>query len=35
MILLLIILAGLFILRRDGGDVFGLTSLIWKQVRSW
>ena len=34
MTLLLIILAGLFILRRDGGGVFGLTRLIWNQVRS-
>jgi hypothetical protein len=33
-ILLLIILAGLFIMRRDGGGVLGLTRLIWKQVRS-
>lgn len=34
MILLLIILAGLIVLRRDGGGVLGLTRLIWKQVRS-
>lgn len=30
----MIILAGLWILRRDGGGKVGLTHLIWKQV-SW
>ena len=31
--LLLIIFAGLFVLRRNGGATFGLTRLIWRQVR--
>ena len=33
MILLLIILAGLFVLRRNGGGTFGVARLLWKQVR--
>jgi hypothetical protein len=33
MALLLIILAGLFVLRRNGGGTFGLTRLLWRQVR--
>lgn len=31
--LLLIILAGLLVLRRNGGGEFGLTRLLWRQVR--
>jgi hypothetical protein len=33
MALLLIILAGLFVLRRNGGGTFGLARLLWRQVR--
>ena len=33
MVLLLVILAGLLVMRGRGGGVFGLTRLIWKQVR--
>ena len=33
MALLLVILAGLFVLRRNGGGTFGLTRLLWRQVR--
>jgi hypothetical protein len=33
MVLLLIILAGLLDMRRGDGGAFGLTRLIWKQVR--
>jgi hypothetical protein len=32
-VLLLIILAGLLVMRYRGGGGFGLTRLIWKQVR--
>ncbi|KAF8494672.1 hypothetical protein F5888DRAFT_1635986 [Russula emetica] len=35
MCLLLIILAGLFTLRRNGVGVFGLTRIIWKQGIIW
>jgi hypothetical protein len=33
MALLLIVLAGLFVLRRNGGSTFGLARLLWRQVR--
>jgi hypothetical protein len=33
MALLLIILSGLSVLRRNGGGTFGLTRLLWTQVR--
>ena len=33
MVVLLIILVGLVVMRRRGGGEFGLTRLIWKQVR--
>jgi hypothetical protein len=33
MTLLLIILAGLFTLRLRGAGMFGLTRLLWQQVR--
>lgn len=33
MALLLIILTGLLVLRRRGGGAFGLTRVLWKQVR--
>ena len=33
MALLLIILAGLFVLRRNGGGTFGLARLVWRQVK--
>jgi hypothetical protein len=33
MVLLLIIFASLFVLRRNGGGTFGLTGLLWRQVR--
>ena len=33
MALLLIVLAGLYVLRRNGGGKFGLARLLWKQVR--
>jgi hypothetical protein len=33
LVLLLIILAGLLILRHGGGGMFGLTRLLWNQVR--
>ena len=33
MVLLLIVLAGLLVLRRRVGATFGLTRLVWKQVR--
>ena len=33
MVLLLIVLAGLFTIRRGGGATFGLAHLVWKQVR--
>ncbi len=32
MVLLLIMLAGLLILRRNDGGRFGLSLLLWKQV---
>ncbi len=32
MVLLLIMVVGLFILRRHDGGMFGLTGLLWKQV---
>ena len=33
MALLLIVLVGLFVLRRNVGGAFGLARLLWKQVR--
>ena len=33
--LLLIILTGLLVLRRRGGGTFGLTRILWKQVRQF
>ena len=33
MALLVIILAGLLVLRRNGGGTFGLSRLLWRQVR--
>jgi hypothetical protein len=33
MALNLIIFAGLFVLRRNGGAAFGLSRLLWRQVR--
>jgi hypothetical protein len=33
LVLFLIILAGLLVMRYRGGGVFGLTRLIWTQVR--
>jgi len=35
MALFLIILAGLFVLRRQGGGTFGLSRLIWRQGVMW
>jgi hypothetical protein len=35
MALLLIILTGLLVLRRRGGGTFGLTRVLWKQVRQF
>jgi hypothetical protein len=32
MALLLIVLAGMYVLRRNGGGKFGLARLLWKQV---
>ncbi len=33
MVLLLIVLAGLLVIRRRGGARFGLARLVWEQVR--
>jgi hypothetical protein len=33
MVLLLIILVGLLVMRSRGGGAFGLTRLIWQQVK--
>jgi hypothetical protein len=33
MVLLLVVFAGLLVMRYRGGVTFGLTRLIWKQVR--
>ena len=33
MVLLLIIFSGLLVIRCRGGGTFGLTRLLWKQVR--
>ena len=33
MALLLVIFAGLFVLRHNGGTTFGLARLLWRQVR--
>jgi hypothetical protein len=35
MVLLLIILTGLLVLRLGGGGTFGLTRILWKQVRKF
>jgi len=35
MVLLLIIFASLFVLRRNGGGTFGLTGLLWRQGVVW
>ena len=33
MVLFLFVLAGLLVMRRRDGTAFGLTRLLWKQVR--
>jgi hypothetical protein len=33
MVLLLIVFAGLFVIRHGGGGTIGLTRLVWEQVR--
>ena len=35
MALLLIIFTGLLVLRRRGGGRFGLTRILWKQVKQF
>jgi UPF0716 family protein affecting phage T7 exclusion len=32
LVLILIMLVGLFLLRRRGGGTFGLTPILWRQV---
>jgi hypothetical protein len=32
LVLILIMLVGLLLLRRQGGGTFGLTTILWKQV---
>ena len=33
LVLILIMLVGLLLLRRHGGGMFGLTPILWRQVR--
>jgi hypothetical protein len=33
LVLLLLMLVGLLLLRRHGGGMFGLTPILWRQVR--